>query len=87
MARVRNAFFGLMTLATLLSGCVTVACDPDDPQFGKDCYECTRRATLEVRKVDPGTERRINTKERIKEETEDCLRARGYLKQKREGRL
>jgi hypothetical protein len=53
MARTRNVFLGFVILANVLTGCVTVACDPDDPKFGKDCYECTRKATLEVRQVDP----------------------------------
>ena len=87
MVRTWGAFLGLMTLATLLTGCVTVACDPDNPQFGKDCYECTRKATLEARKVDPDKGSRISIKDQIKERTEECLRERGYMKQKLEGRL
>ena len=86
MAHIRKVFLGLVSLATLLTGCVTVACDPDDPKFGKDCYECTRKATLEVRQVDPDTGSRINTKDRIKDRTEECLRERGYVKQKQEDR-
>jgi hypothetical protein len=86
MARTRNVFLGFVILANVLTGCVTVACDPDDPKFGKDCYECTRKATLEVRQVDPDTGSRINTKDRIKDRTEECLRERGYVKQKQEDR-
>lgn len=82
MARTRSVFFGLVILANVLTGCVTVACDPDDSKFGKDCYECTRKATLEVRKVDPNTGSRLSIKDRIKDQTEDCLRERGYIKQK-----
>ena len=84
MAHIRNVFLGLVMLATLLTGCATVACDPDDRKFGKDCYECTRKATLEVQSVDPDTGTRISTKDRIKDRTEDCLRERGYVKQKKE---
>jgi hypothetical protein len=84
MARTRNVFFGLVILANLLTGCVTVACDQDDPKFGKDCYECTRKATLEARQDDPDTGRRISIKDRIKDRTEECLRERGYVKQKKE---
>jgi hypothetical protein len=84
MARTRNTSFGLMTLATLLSGCVTVTCDPDDSKYGKDCYECTRKATLEVRKAEQDKGSRISIKDQIKERTEDCLRERGYMKQKRD---
>ena len=86
MARTRSAFLGLVILGTLLTSCMTVACDPDDPQFGKDCYECTRKATLEVRRVDPDTGSRINIKDRINDRTEECLRKRGYMKQKKEER-
>ena len=82
MARTRSAFLGLSILANLLTGCMTVACDPDDPQFGKDCYECTRKATLQVRQVDPDTDSRLSIKDRIKDRTEECLRERGYMKQK-----
>jgi hypothetical protein len=82
MVRTRNVFLGLVILATLLTGCATVACDPDDPKFGKDCYECTRKATLEARKVDPDTGSRPSTKDQINERTEECLRERGYMKQK-----
>jgi hypothetical protein len=85
MARIQNVFIGLLILGNLLAGCVTVACDPDNPQTGKDCYECTRKATLEVRKVDQDTGHQINNKERIKVRTEECLRERGYVKQKKEG--
>jgi hypothetical protein len=84
MARTQSMFLGLVILANVLTGCVTVACDPDDPQFGKDCYECTRKATLEVRRVDPDTDRRLSVKDRIKDRTEECLRERGYMKQKKE---
>jgi hypothetical protein len=86
MARTRSVFLGLVILAKLLTGCVTVACDPDDPKFGKDCYECTRKATLEVRQVDPDTGSRLSIKDRIKDRTEECLRERGYMKQKQEDR-
>jgi hypothetical protein len=82
MARTWGVFLGLAILTTLLAGCVTVACDPDDPQFGKDCYECTRKATLEVRKVEPDKDSRISIKDQIKDRTEECLRERGYIKQK-----
>ena len=75
-------FLGLVILANFLTGCVTVACDPDDPQFGKDCYECTRKATLEARKVDPDKGNQTSIKDQIKDRTEECLRERGYLKQK-----
>ncbi|MEO5630992.1 MAG: hypothetical protein ABIQ24_00185 [Nitrospiraceae bacterium] len=54
--------------------------------MGKDCYECTRNATLEVRLVDPDTGRRLSIKDRIKDRTEECLRERGYMKQKQENR-
>jgi hypothetical protein len=87
MARTRSVFLGLVILATLLTGCATVVCDPDHPKFGKDCYECTRQATLEARKVkvDPDTGNRVsNTKDRINVRTEECLRERGYFKQKKE---
>jgi hypothetical protein len=82
MARTWGVFLGLAILTTLLAGCVTVACDPDDPQFGKDCYECTRKATLEVRKVEPDKDSRISIKDQIKDRTEECLRERCYIKQK-----
>ena len=84
MARTRSRFLGLVILTTLLTGCATFGCDPDDPRFGKDCYECTRKATIEVRKVDPATGSGISTKDRIKDRTEECLRERGYIKQKKE---
>jgi uncharacterized protein YceK len=86
MACTRNVFLALVILATVLTGCATVVCDPDDPQFGKDCYECTRKATRAARKVDPDTGRRLSTTDRIKDRTEECLRERGYMKQKQEGR-
>jgi hypothetical protein len=82
MAHIRNVFLGLVILANFLTGCVTVACDPDDPQFGKDCYECTHKATLEARKVDPDKGNQTSIKDQIKDRTEECLRERGYLKQK-----
>ena len=82
MARTRSVFLGLVLLGTLLTGCMTVACDLDDPQFGNDCYECTRKATLEPRQGDPDTGIQLSTKDR----TEECLRERGYLKQKQDGR-
>jgi hypothetical protein len=86
MARTQSVLLGLVILANLLTGCVTVACDPDDATFGKDCYECTRKATLEVRQVDPDTGSRLSIKDRIKDRTEECLRERGYMKQKQEDR-
>ena len=64
-----------IVLMTCLAGCVTVACDPDDPTFGKDCYECTREATIEAEHTQDG-------RGRIKEQTERCLRERGYTKKK-----
>jgi len=82
MARTRSLCLGLVILGNLLTGCVTVACDPDDPQFGKDCFECTRKATVEVRQVELDTGSRLS----IKDRTEECLRQRGYLKQKQEDR-
>ena len=84
MARIRTVFPGLVILGYLLTGCVTVACDPDDPKLGKDCYECTRKATLEVQPDDQDTGRRLSMKDRIKDRTEECLRERGYVKQKKE---
>jgi hypothetical protein len=84
MARIRNLLLGLVILGYLLTGCVTVACDPDDPKLGKDCYECTRKATLEAKQVDPDTGRRISIKKQIKDRTEECLRERGYIKQQKE---
>jgi len=75
MARIHDVYLSFIILTTLLTGCVTVACDPDDPKFGKDCYECTRKARLEAQQDDPSS--RI-----IKERTEECLRERGYVKQK-----
>ena len=81
MAHPQSMFLELVILMTLLAGCVTVACDPDDPKFGKDCYECTRKATLEAQQADPHTGSPIS----IKERTEWCLRDRGYVKQKKEG--
>ena len=86
MARTRSVFLGLVILANGLTGCMTVACDPDDPQLGKDCYECTRKATVEVRQVDPDKGSRLSVKDRIKDRTEECLRERGYRKQKKEDR-
>jgi hypothetical protein len=86
MARTRRVFLGLVILGNLLTGCMTVACDLDDPQFGKDCYECTRKATVEVRQVDPDTGSRLSIKDQIKNRTEECLRERGYMRQKQEDR-
>ena len=86
MAHVQSVFLGLVILAILLTVCATVACDPDDPKFGKDCYECTRKATVEARQVDPDTGSQISTKDRIRDRTEECLRDRGYIKQKQEDR-
>ena len=86
MTRTRSMFLGLVILGNVLTGCATVVCDRDDPQFGKDCYECTRKATVEARKAHPDTGERISIKDRIKDGTEECLRERGYMKQKQEGR-
>jgi len=86
MARTRNVFFGLVMAGNILAGCVTVACDPDDPKYGKDCYECTRKATLDARKVEPDKDSRIRIEDQVRERTEECLRERGYMKQKREDR-
>jgi hypothetical protein len=74
---------GLVILANVLTGCVTAACDPDDPKLGKDCYECMRKATLEAKQVDPDTDRRLSVKDRIKDRTEECLRERGFMKQRK----
>jgi len=81
MTRTQSVCLDLVILTTLLAGCVTVACDPDDPKFGKDCYECTRKATLEAQQADPHT----GSPTSIKDRTEECLRDRGYVKQKKEG--
>jgi hypothetical protein len=86
MARTRRVFLGLVILGNWLTGCVTVGCDPDDPQFWKDCHECTRKATEEVRQVHPDTGSQLSIKDRIKDRTEECLRERGYRKQKQEDR-
>jgi hypothetical protein len=87
MARTRSVFLALVILATVLTGCAaSVVCDRDDPQFGKDCYECTRKATVMAREVDPDTDSRLSIKDRINDRTEECLRERGYMKQKQEGR-
>jgi len=82
MARIWSGSLGLLLLGTWLTGCMRITCDPDDPKFGKDCYECTRKATLEVRQVDPDKKGQLNTKDWIKDQTEACLRERGYIKQK-----
>lgn len=84
MVRTWSGCLGLLLLGPWLTGCMTITCDPDDPKFGKDCYECTRKATLEVQQVDPGKKSRISTKDLIKDQTEACLRERGYIKQKQE---
>ena len=84
MARTPRMVLGLVILATGLTGCVTGACDPYDAKLGKDCYECTRKATVEAEQVDPDTGRRLGTKEQIKDRTEKCLRERGYVKKKKE---
>jgi hypothetical protein len=86
MGRTWSMCFGLVILANVLPGCATVACDLDDPKFGKDCYECTRKATLEAKNVDRDTGNRDSMKDRINERTEECLRERGYIKQKQEDR-
>ena len=85
MGRTRSVILGLI-LGTWLTGCMTITCDPDDPKFGKDCYECTRKATVEAKRVDPDTGRQLSIKEQIKDRTEECLRERGYVKQKQESR-
>ena len=85
MARTWSGSLPLLLLGTWLTGCMTVTCDPDDPKLGKDCYECTRKATLEVQQIDSAQKSRVNTKDRIKDQTEGCLRERGYIKQKKEG--
>ncbi len=84
MVRTRSVFLGLVIVANFLTGCATVVCDPDDPKFGKDCYECTRKATVEARKLHSDTGERSSIKDRVKDGTEECLRERGYLKQKKE---
>jgi len=81
MVRSQRVFLEIFILMTLLAGCVTVACDPDDSTFGKDCYECTRQATFEAQQADPHTGSPIS----IKDRTEWCLRDRGSVKQKKEG--
>ena len=86
MAHIRNVLLGLVILEYVLTGCVTVACDPDDPKLGKDCYECTRKATVEAKQVEPDTGRRLSIKEQIKDRTEECLRERGYIKPQKEDR-
>ena len=86
MAGTRSVFLALVILATVLTGCATAVCDRDDPQFGKDCYECTRKATVKAKQVDPDTDSRLSIKDRINDRTEECLRERGYMKQKQEGR-
>jgi hypothetical protein len=85
MARTPRMVLGLVILANGLTGCVTGACNPYDAKLGKDCYECMRQATVEVEQVDPDTGRRLSSKEQIKDRTEECLRERGYIKQKNEG--
>jgi len=65
-------------MATLFTaGCATFACDPDDPKIGKDCYECTRRATFQSESGDPHTG--THSVARL---TEECMRERGYRKEK-----
>jgi len=81
MVHPQRVFLELIILVALFTGCVTVACDPDDPKFGKDCYECTRKATFEAQQADPHSGSPIS----IKDRTEACLRDRGYVKQKKEG--
>ena len=68
----------LVVTTTVLSGCATVACDPDHPTMGKDCYECTRKAKTEA-------ERDKDSHTSVKDRTENCLRERGYTKQTPEG--
>jgi hypothetical protein len=72
---IHPAFLMLPVLLSCLAGCVTVACDPDDPTFGKDCYECTRKAKLEA-------EHAAADGDSVKDLTEHCLRERGYTKKK-----
>jgi hypothetical protein len=67
----------LLIVTAVLTGCVTIVCDPDDPEFGKDCYECTRKATFEAQQAHP------HTGNRVKDLTEVCLRERGYVRQKK----
>ena len=71
-------FLKLIILMSLLTGCATVACDPDHPSYGKDCYECTRKAKLEAERAKEGASS-------IKDRTESCLRERGYTKEQKEG--
>ena len=82
MARIWSGSHVPSSSRPRLTGCMRITCDPDDPKFGKDCYECTRKATLEVRQVDPDKKGQLNTKDWIKDQTEACLRERGYIKQK-----
>jgi hypothetical protein len=65
----------VLLLMMLPAGCVTAACDPDDPRWGKDCYECSRKATIEAREAESRGGRAIS----IRERTEECLRERGYV--------
>ncbi|HZS12024.1 MAG TPA: hypothetical protein VFA38_07225 [Nitrospirales bacterium] len=65
-----------------LAGCAPLdVCDVDDPKYGKDCYDCTRKAKLLSRDIDPHTNKRLS----VEELTEQCLRDRGYVKQKQTG--
>ena len=85
--RHTSVFLGLVILANLLVGCVTtITCNQDDPISGKDCYECTHKATLEAEKFDQKIGKKVSSKDRIDDLTEKCLRERGYLKQKHESR-
>jgi hypothetical protein len=68
-------FLPPLLLLASLAGCATIACDPDDPTFGKDCYECTREATFEAEHAAAGGDS-------VKDLTEHCLRDRGYTKKK-----
>src|SRR5262245_13464653 len=82
-----SVFLGLVLLANVLAGCATtITCNQDDPITGKDCYECTRKATSEAEKIDQKIGKKVSSKERIDDLTEQCLRERGYLKQKPESR-
>jgi len=68
----------LVVITTVLSGCATVACDPDHPTYGKDCYECTRKAKVDAERAKEGASS-------VKDRTESCLRERGYTKEQKEG--
>jgi hypothetical protein len=76
MWTIRQILFGALLIA---AGCATTpACNIDEPVGGKDCYECTRKAHLLSRDVDPYTKTKLS----VRELTENCLRERGYVKEK-----